>query len=72
MPEVGLGLQLWSGAFEGREDIWLRWCDQTGQVIPTGQEGIAQERLEKALERQQKEILIAQLKALGIKPDIDD
>ena len=36
---VGLGLTLWEGQFE--EDVsrlWLRWCDQQGQVIPTGAE----------------------------------
>jgi len=37
---VGIGLTLWEGQFE--EDVtrlWLRWCDQDGQVIPTGAEG---------------------------------
>ncbi len=39
---VGLGLMLWEGEFE--EDIprlWLRWCNQAGQVIPTGAERAA-------------------------------
>ncbi len=39
---VGLGLTLWEGEFE--EDIprlWLRWCNQAGQVIPTGAERAA-------------------------------
>jgi hypothetical protein len=52
--EVGLGLTLWEGAFEGQHDTWLRWCDQQGRVIPTGAE--------------RAERLAAQLRALGIEP----
>jgi Uma2 family endonuclease len=42
-PDLGLGLRLWPGTFEGHEDIWLRWCDANGQIIPTGEERAAQE-----------------------------
>jgi Uma2 family endonuclease len=41
-PEVGLGLRLWQGKFEGHEDVWLRWCDANGEIIPTGEERAAQ------------------------------
>ncbi len=51
-PEVGLGLRLWEGSFEGRPGTWLRWCGRDGQVIPTGAE--------------RAERLAAQLRALGI------
>ena len=54
IPEVGLGLTLWHGKYEGKETQWLRWCDQEGRVIPTGAE-----RAEK---------LAAQLRALGVEP----
>jgi hypothetical protein len=37
-PDVGLGLTLWKGMFEGHTDTWLRWCDENGQAIPTGEE----------------------------------
>jgi Uma2 family endonuclease len=37
-PNVGLGLCLWEGAFEGHEDTWLRWCDAHGTIVPTGEE----------------------------------
>jgi hypothetical protein len=50
---VGIGLALWEGSFE--EDVtrlWLRWCDQAGQVIPTGAEGIMLERQKTEAERQ--------------------
>lgn len=38
LEQVGLGLTLWQGEFEGREDIWLRWCYQDGNILPTGDE----------------------------------
>jgi Uma2 family endonuclease len=44
--DVGLGLRLWEGEFEGHQDTWLRWCDANGEIIPTGEE-----RARKAEER---------------------
>ncbi|MBI1764122.1 MAG: Uma2 family endonuclease [Acidobacteria bacterium] len=38
LPELGLGLTLWRGVFEAQPDTWLRWCDATGKLIPTGEE----------------------------------
>jgi Putative restriction endonuclease len=38
LEAVGLGLTLWEGKFENLSGIWLRWCDRSGQVIPTGAE----------------------------------
>jgi Uma2 family endonuclease len=38
LPEVGLGVTLWQGEFEGYTDTWLRWCDAAGNMIPTGEE----------------------------------
>jgi len=37
-PNIGLGLRLWEGQFEGFKDVWLRWCDTKGEIIPTGEE----------------------------------
>jgi hypothetical protein len=42
-PEVGLGLTLWEGVFEGVQATWLRWCDQQGRVIQTGAERAEEE-----------------------------
>ncbi|ALF54934.1 hypothetical protein ACX27_22280 [Nostoc piscinale CENA21] len=76
LAEVGLGLTLWEGVFEGKQDIWLRWCDIDGNVLPTGAERaqaaeqralIAEERAQTA--EQRAEQLAAQLRALGIDPD---
>jgi len=35
---IGLGLRLWEGKFEGLQETWLRWCDGNGEIIPTGEE----------------------------------
>ncbi|WP_164928733.1 Uma2 family endonuclease [Gloeobacter violaceus] len=53
--EVGLGLTLWQGRFEGKEDTWLRWCDRDRQVIATGAERAEQERQRAEQERQRAE-----------------
>ena len=45
LPGVGLGLMLWQGKFEDREDTWLRWCTLDGEMLLTGQERAEQERL---------------------------
>ncbi len=41
---LNLGLTLWQGEFEGREDTWLRWTDEQGVLIPTGKERAEYER----------------------------
>jgi Uma2 family endonuclease len=56
IPEIGLGLTLWQGTYRDLEATWLRWCDQQGRVIPTGAE--------------RAERLAAQLRALGIEPEV--
>jgi hypothetical protein len=55
LPEVGLGLTLWSGQFEHKQATWLRWCDPDGDVIPTGQEWALEERQQAEAERQRAE-----------------
>lgn len=79
MPDVGLGLTLWEGTYEGVNGRWLRWCDEAGQVIPTGAERAEQERQRAEQERQRAEQerqraerLIAQLRALGVEPEVND
>ncbi|MEL7246166.1 MAG: Uma2 family endonuclease, partial [Cyanobacteria bacterium J06573_2] len=76
LEQVELGLSLWSGEFEGRQDNWLRWCYQDGTVLPTGDERaqIAEKQAEN--EKQQKEqalsraeILAQKLREMGVNPD---
>ena len=67
--EVGLGVVLWRGRFEGCEATWLRWCDRNGAVIPTGEERAEAERTRAEAERERAERLAAKLRAAGIDPD---
>ncbi|MBC7796081.1 MAG: Uma2 family endonuclease [Pyrinomonadaceae bacterium] len=36
--EIGLGVTLWKGDFEDRNDEWLRWTNADGDLILTGNE----------------------------------
>ena len=47
LTDINLGVTFWEGEFEGRTDTWLRWCDQNGTVIATGDERAESEKLEK-------------------------
>jgi hypothetical protein len=60
--DVGLGLQLWQGRYEDLEDVWIRWVDAEGRLIPTGSE-----RAE--AERQRADRLAEQLRRLGVEPE---
>jgi Uma2 family endonuclease len=55
LEQVGLGLTLWQGEFEEREDTWLRWCDRQGTVLLTGDEQAERERQRADHEKQRAE-----------------
>ena len=76
LEEIGLGVTLWTGKFEDKQGSWLRWCDQNGNVLLTGDERAQQEkqRTQSAEERAQSaeeraQLLAERLKALGVDPD---
>ncbi|MBD2412313.1 hypothetical protein FACHB389_24980 [Nostoc calcicola FACHB-389] len=76
LEQVGLGVTLWEGEFEGRQDNWLRWCYQDKTVLPTGDERASQaeQRASEAEQRvsqseQRAQILAERLRAMGIDPD---
>lgn len=83
LEQIELGLTLWSGEFEGRQDTWLRWCYQDATVLPTGDERaqIAEKQARTAQqqaedEKQQKEqalsraeLLADKLREMGINPN---
>ncbi|MEH2340058.1 hypothetical protein [Nostoc sp.] len=48
----------------------MRWCDAEGNVIPTGAERAEQEREAKETALQRAERLAAQLRALGVEPEV--
>jgi Uma2 family endonuclease len=68
-PVVGLGVTLWQGMYENWNQTWLRWCDASGIVIPTGAERADRERLRADQERLRAERMAEQLRALGGDPD---
>lgn len=83
-PDLGLGLTLWEGSYKDSPvTTWLRWCDENGNVIPTGAEMAAlankeaaheAERAAREAERAMREaeksaLLAAKLRELGVDPD---
>lgn len=76
LEQVGLGITLWEGEFEGRQDTWLRWCYQNGNVLLTGDERVEQEQqrteqAEKRAEQAEKcsQLLAEKLRSMGVDPD---
>lgn len=62
LEQVGLGLTLWEGEFEGRRDVWLRWCYKDGNILLTGDE--------RAFEAEQRAQLLAErLRSMGVDPN---
>jgi len=79
LPEIQLGIGMWSGNYQGLERPWLRWYNAQHQWIPTPvereQQRTQQERQRAEQEHQRAEQeyqraeqLAAQLRALGIEP----
>lgn len=56
LADVGLGLTLWTGKYEDKHDVWLRWSDRDGNLILTGTEGIQKERQRAEHEHQRAEL----------------
>lgn len=69
MPEIGLGLTLWRGSYEGSEAEWLRWCYEDGTLVPTGAERAEAAAQRAEHEHERAERLAARLRALGVDPD---
>ena len=63
IPELGVEIGIWQGTYQNSELPWLRWWDSDGNLLLTGWENSQQER-------QRVEILMAQLRAAGIEPQI--
>ncbi|GCL38381.1 protein of unknown function DUF820 [Sphaerospermopsis reniformis] len=75
IPSIELGLGVWEGSYKNVNMPWLRWYDKDGNWVLTPTEferqRADQERQRAEQERQKTERLIAQLRALGVEPDID-
>jgi Uma2 family endonuclease len=75
IPSIELGLGVWEGSYKNVNMPWLRWYDKDGNWVLTPTEferqRADQERKRAEQERQKTERLIAQLRALGVEPEID-
>ncbi|MGH1395621.1 MAG: Uma2 family endonuclease [Trichormus sp.] len=76
IAEMNLYLGVWQGTRENRTGNWLRWWDESGQLLLWGSElveqerqRVEQERQRAEQERQRAERLAAQLRAAGIEPE---
>jgi Uma2 family endonuclease len=69
LETVNLGLTLWEGEFEMVSGLWLRWCDRSGAVTPTGAEARVAEQKRANQEQQRADRLADRLRAMGIDPD---
>jgi len=73
LPDVGLGLTLWPGLYQGVEATWLRWCHPNGPLVLLGSEVAEAERERAEAERERAEAeraradrLAARLRELGV------
>ncbi|NEP89399.1 MAG: Uma2 family endonuclease [Okeania sp. SIO2C2] len=69
LSQVGLGLTIWHGIFEGKEYDWLRWCDDSENILLTGDERAEQEKQRAEQEKQRADRLAEILRERGINPD---
>ncbi|WP_409214141.1 Uma2 family endonuclease [Prosthecobacter sp.] len=67
--ELGLGLLVWEGEYEGVSSGWLRWSDRDGSMLKTGQERATAEAGRAAAEAKRAAALAAKLRELGVDPD---
>ncbi|MEH2117050.1 Uma2 family endonuclease [Nostoc sp.] len=63
IAQMNLYLGVWQGTRENRAGKWLRWWDEQGNLLLWGGELAEQER-------QRAERLAAQLRAVGIEPEV--
>ncbi|MDJ0598319.1 MAG: Uma2 family endonuclease [Crocosphaera sp.] len=68
MEDIGLGLGLWQGSYEGIERLWLRWYDSDKNWISTPEEIAEQERLKAEQERLRADKLAQKLIDMGVDP----
>jgi Uma2 family endonuclease len=71
-PILSLGIELgiWQGNYQNAFLPWLRWWDSQGNLLLTGAERAAQESQRANRAEHENDRLRAQLKALGIEPEV--
>jgi Uma2 family endonuclease len=66
---IGLFLGVWQGTKAERTGYWLRWWDESGEMLLWGAEMVERERQERAIAQQRVDRLSAQLRGVGIEPE---
>lgn len=70
--DIQLGLGLWQGSYQNIERKWLRWYNADGNWLPAVEEIAERERRRAEKEKRRADRLAAQLRALGVEPDLDE
>lgn len=60
IADLGIGLGIWEGEFEGIQARWLRWCDRTGNWFLTDTEQAEQQAEQERRAREQAEAQLLQ------------
>ena len=76
IPQMGVALGIWQGRYGNMEFPWLRWWDNQGNLLLTGEERaelaesqLEQQRQQTQQEQQRAERLAERLRELGVNPD---
>jgi hypothetical protein len=67
---LGVELGIWQGEYQNVELPWLPWWDLDGNLLLSREEPAEREYQRAEQERQKKDRLIAQLRSLGIEPEV--
>lgn len=62
IPPLGVEIGIWQGEYQNQNFPWLRWWNEQGNLLLTGDERAEQER-------QRADRLAAKLREMGINPD---
>lgn len=69
IPPMGVELGIWHGQYINQTLPWLRWWDEAGNLLLSGDERAEQEKQRAEQEKQRAERLASRLRELGIDPD---
>lgn len=69
IPQMGVELGIWKGYYLNANLPWLRWWNNDGILLPTGEERAEAERQRAQQAEQENARLREKLRSLGIDPD---
>ncbi|WP_416666368.1 Uma2 family endonuclease [Egbenema bharatensis] len=69
IPPMGVELGIWQGSYMNQTLPWLRWWDDQGNLLLSGDERAEQEKQRAEQEKQRADRLAAKLRELGVDPE---